>query len=468
MAESVRTFFFEFRDLFWFIYGLLFFTIGLTILLQSRHYSRLILTKSLPWLGAFGLVHSAYEWGYLFFPILLDVIGAQYLTVISIIHQIIIAVSFTLLFQFGVVMLRPYRKGFSFIRFLPILAFLVWLVGPFILGFTFMTSLDEWSTFANACARYIICVPGSAFAVTGLIHQQRSQVKPLKLPVIDNVIRVAAGALSAYGVLAGWFVPKTTFFPASVINTSMFEKALIAPVQFYRAIACLILLYSIIRALEIFDYETDELIRNMEERQVINNERERIARDLHDGALQQVYASGLLVQSLKRHVADGQKQEVEQLIDAINQAISQLRGFLPQHKPELTSVDLIGALQPKIEEAQRYIHVDTFWDNQRIPPLTVDQTRHISALAGEAISNAIRHSRSEKIEVAVNCQDNRLVLEVRDFGEGIDPFSEQGYGLKNMRDRARLLGANLTVNSEKLKGTVVKLVMPIEEVVHEH
>ena len=102
---------------------------------------------------------------------------------------------------------------------------------------------------------------------------------------------------------------------------------MIAPPFIFRSFAGILLLYSIVRALEVFDFETDYLIQNMEEAQVIANEKERMARDLHDGALQEVYASGLLAQSLKRHISPNLQQEADRLIDTIHQAISQLREY---------------------------------------------------------------------------------------------------------------------------------------------
>ena len=129
----------------------------------------------------------------------------------------------------------------------------------------------------------------------------------------------------------------------------------------------------------------------------------------------------------------------------------------------------MGALTPKIEEARKYIPIDTYWDiHNKLPSLTLEQTRHITALLSEALSNAIRHARTEKIQISLSYLDNLIKLEIRDFGFGISSSAEQGYGLKNMRDRARLLGANLVIESENAKGTAVKLDMFVEDNVEQH
>lgn len=468
MSEVLRTFYQNFAIPFWFVYGLVFYSLGLAILLQSRHFSRLTLAKSLPWFGAFGIVHASFEWGYFMSPIFLEIVGQQYYTVMVLIQQVLIAVAFFLLFQFGIELFRPFKPHLRWIRLVPTIIFFCWLIGPYVLGFTFIPKIEDWIPFAEACARYFICVPGSIVAVSGLIHQQRLQIKPLKLPIIDNVIRAAAGTLSTFGVLSGLIVPKSFFFPTTIVNYQTFEKVMLAPPFVYRSITGVLLFVLIIRALEVFDLETNDLIRKMEEVQVVANERERIARDLHDGALQQVYASGLLAQSLKKHVSANQQQEVNQLVVTINQAISQLREFLPHEKHEFTTVDLIGALTPKIDEARHYIHIDTFWSENKLPSLSIDQTRHVAALLSEAISNAIRHAKSETMAVSIDYHDNHLILEVQDFGKGISSSTEQGFGLQNMRDRARLLGAEFSIHSELTKGTVVRLDMPVKEEIDEH
>ncbi len=232
---------------------------------------------------------------------------------------------------------------------------------------------------------------------------------------------------------------------------------------FFRALAGILLLFSMIRSLEIFSYETEILINNMESEQVASNERERIARDLHDGALQQVYAAGLLAQSLKKHLPPDDQEQVDPLLSTINNAIDQLREFLPRQKHDLMYVDLIGAIMPKINEARKYIRIDVSGENNKLPALSVDQTRHITALVGEALSNAIRHSKSERLAVTLGYNDEKLVIEIRDFGNGIKPEAELGFGLKNMRERARLLGAELAIVTEESKGTTVKIALPVEE-----
>jgi signal transduction histidine kinase len=462
MSEILGSFIKNYQTIFLFMYGLVFFTLGITILSYSRHYSRLTLAKSLPWLGGFGILASFFEWGYYFIPDQIEIIGQSYKPVLYLIHQIIAALMYTSLFQFGIELLGPYKEGRRWVRLVPTFVLFGWFIGPLIVGFSLLNNVDVWSDFANTCAKYFICIPGFTIAVIGLIHQQRQQIKPLKIPHIDTMIRISAGSLAAMGLISGVVTPKSIFFPSTIINYESFNRLFYVPSYVYLLIAGILLLYSMVRTLEIYNIETDMTIKDMEAAQVISNERERLARDIHDGVLQQVYASGLLAQSLKKHVPENQRPEVERLIVSIDQAISQLREYLPKARPDIESVDLIGAITPKIEEARRYVEIETKWNAQDIPSLSVEKTLHFSALLGEAISNAIRHSKTDKLVISLIYQDQRLILMVRDYGVGISPYANQGYGLKNMQDRAKLLGGTLSIESERSIGTLVRLDLQVE------
>ena len=95
------------RDIFFFIYGLTFFNMGVTILLQTRCSSRLELARSLVWLALFGITHGLNEWGDFFIPKQADYLSATAINGLYMFKLVILAVSFACLFEFGVTMLNP-------------------------------------------------------------------------------------------------------------------------------------------------------------------------------------------------------------------------------------------------------------------------------------------------------------------------------------------------------------------------
>lgn len=463
MVTILREWFSVNRPLVFFAYGQVFFILGLAIALQSRRYSRLNLARSLPWLAWFGILHGLNEWGDLFIPIQNQFMAGPLIELLHSFQHLLLAASFTCLFQFGVELLRPFPAPWRWVRFLPAATFFVWVIGPFWIGLAIAPDVGAWHDWVNGLARYTLCIPGGWLSAYGLRRQIKIQIEPLGLPRIGRTLNVAAVALAAYGILGGLLVPELPFFPANTINEFMFAEVFVAPHPVFRSLAGLVLTVAIIRALEVFDVETDRMIRQMEESQVVAIERERIARDLHDGALQQVYAAGLLAQSLGRQARGPLGDGLNRLTSTINQAIDQLRAFLPQLQPGPISVELIPTLIPVIEDARRTIPIETHWDISSPPTLVPEQISHLVAFTREALSNAIRHAQTPKIEIRLVCASGHLRLVVQDFGRGLHRSTDSGYGLRNMRDRARLLGAELRFDSNSGKGTIVTLDLPVEK-----
>jgi len=451
------------RPLILFAYGQVFFVLGLAIVLHSRRRSRLSLARDLPWLAGFGILHGLNEWGDLFLPIQKQFISPPVFDLLSAFQLVLLAASFACLFQFGVELLRPLSPPWRWLRGLPFLLFMFWLIGPFWAGLVIIHDTATWNATANTLARYLLCAPGGFLSGYALLKQVRNQIRPLGLQPIERMLHLAAGALAAYGFFGGVIVPPLAVFPANWINTDTFSQALIFPPAIFRSLTGLILAVSIIRALEVFDVEMERLIFRMEEEQMAAQARERMARDLHDGALQQVYAAGLLAQSLSKQAPEPFVPALERLVLTINQSIEQLRAFLRQGETEIQGIELIPALEKIIDDARRILPIETHWETPAPPILNAEQISHLTAFTREALSNAIRHAETDSIEVRLECSNEHLRLIVHDFGRGLPETAEAGFGLRNMRDRARLLGAELRFESAPGKGTTVILELPVEE-----
>ncbi len=86
-------------------------------------------------------------------------------------------------------------------------------------------------------------------------------------------------------------------------------------------------------------------------------------------------------------------------------------------------------------------------------------------IAQEAMTNACRHSQSEKVRVKLTQKDDQVTLEVRDWGIGFDQdkVQENRFGLEGIRERSRILGGKLGIKSEPGKGTIVRAKFPVTE-----
>jgi signal transduction histidine kinase len=215
------------------------------------------------------------------------------------------------------------------------------------------------------------------------------------------------------------------------------------------------------------------MIEAMEQQQILAAERERIGRDLHDGAIQKVYTAGLLVESAQKLAEGGTPiaSRLEKAVTVLQDAIVELRRNLVELRPTPgqrgeSNKSLAAALQDLVQ-ATRFRSLVEISLTLELPndaePFSPTRTDHVLAIVTEALSNVVRHARAQQVQVMARSADGRLQLTIEDDGVGMNPTADAGYGLRNMRDRARLLGGSLDISSPDGQGTTVRLDIPWRE-----
>ncbi len=457
------------RGLFLFAYGLIFFILGLAIALQSRRYSRLELARSLSWLAAFGLTHGLQEWGDLFIPIQATYMSRPGIVGLTVLQLLLLGGSFACLLQFGVALLRPAGRA-RWLHGLSAGVFVAWLFVIFFVLLPLQPDLTTWQHTANALARYFIGFPAGLLAAFGLRRQALDRIAPLNVPHIVNTLRIGGLALAFYALLAGLIPPAVPFWPGNLLNTTTFEEAFSVPPLVFRSLIGLVLAIAIIRALEVFEVETARLIEAMEQQQILAAERDRLGRNLHDGAIQTVYTAGLLVESARHLVADDSPAapRLEKALAVLNDAISDLR----QSLGELRGAPSGNTSQP-LDQALRQLTADPSFSSlldinlalnlPRGETLSAVRADHVLAIVREALANAVRHARASRVSLTASRSDGRLLIIIKDNGIGLPPDGRAGYGLRNMRDRARLLDGTVEIMGAPGKGVTVELNVPWED-----
>jgi signal transduction histidine kinase len=457
------------QEIILFVYGLGFFILGFAIFLQVQRSSRLELARSLRWLAAFGITHAFNEWGDLFIPIQATYLPANIIRVLGVAQLFLLAISFAALFEFGISVLSPLNLGRSF-SWLPGGLLAAWVFLSFFIVLPLETDLEQWHHSANALARYLICFPGGLLAAYGLRLHAVRRIQPLNVPAIYNTLRIAGISLGIYAILSGLIPPPVHFFPGNVLNTFTFEQHLGFPPILLRTLICLIIAVSVIRSLEIFTLETQRKIEELEQQQIINAEHERLARELHDGAIQKVYTAGLLVESAARLAKPKAElgSRLERAVVVLNDAIADLRHNLV----ELNRSDTVVADEPVaqlLREVEQNPHYNTLVNislDLKIPKerrISPARTRHLIAILNEAFANIVRHANARTVVLKAAEIQDRLQITIKDDGVGISPNAHAGYGLRNMRDRARLLNGELHFSEPSNKGTTVTLEFPWED-----
>ncbi|MBI5712524.1 MAG: hypothetical protein HZC38_03750, partial [Chloroflexi bacterium] len=389
--DSLRTFFEINREIILFIYGLVFFLLGLAIALQSRRYSRLDLARALSWLAAFGILHGLHEWGDLFIPIQSRYLNAVAIQILNTVHLLLLGGSFACLLQFGLTLLRPF--GWDRWRHIPLIVFVIWTLVTFFILPSFISDSQTISNIANALARYFIGFSGGMLSAYGLRQQAVRRIALLNVPHIVNTLRVGGVALVLYAFFAGLVSPAVPFFPGNMINTRVFVDTFGVPTMVFRSAVGLILTISIIRALEVFEVETERMIESMEQGQILAAERERIARDLHDGAIQKVYTAGLLVESTSKLINGNEAaaNRLHKALEVLNDAIGDLRRNLGELRSEPSNATLLESLRAVAADPRFCSLVNVSLDLKLSPADSFSpiRTAHVIAIVNESLSNVV-------------------------------------------------------------------------------
>lgn len=459
---SLSEFFELNREIIFFVYGLVFFLLGFAIILQTRRSSRLELARSLRWLAAFGITHGFYEWGDLFIPIQSEYLGVATMRLLYLVHKILLAVSFACLLEFGIAV-HPSNKKTRWLHGVTAALLLFWAILAF--G-VFPGEFDdiEWRRQSNALARYLIGFPGSLLAAYSLRAHTYQRIKPLNVPEIVRMFQVAGISLFVYAIVGGIFVPPVKFFPGNVLNVDTFENWLGVPPLVFRSLVGAVIAFTIIRALEIFDLETERRIEQLEQRQIINAEHERLARDLHDGAIQKVYTAGLLVESAER-IADPESElgkRLKRAVGVLSDSILDLRRNLAElHAHTQSPGKPLDVLLREIAENPNYnsmVKVSVRADLPGDKNISDRRAGHLLAIVNEAMANAVRHAKAQMVSIQAEDRGEALFIQIQDDGIGLPSDFKDGYGLRNMRDRARLLNGRIEFDNNK--GLLVSLDVP--------
>jgi two-component system, NarL family, sensor histidine kinase UhpB len=193
-------------------------------------------------------------------------------------------------------------------------------------------------------------------------------------------------------------------------------------------------------------------------------ERRRLARDLHDEVNQALTAILLRLEALAQDLPPADAQAVAELKGLVDQAMEELLSLGRQLRPSaLDDHGLLPALTAQVKRFARHTGVeasvvtDGKWEG-----LDEDKQATIYRVGQEALSNVIQHANASRVEVRLAAQNGGAALIVEDDGEGFDASGSDhgGLGLGGMTERARLVGGELDIRSSPGAGTTVRLTIP--------
>jgi PAS domain S-box-containing protein len=198
----------------------------------------------------------------------------------------------------------------------------------------------------------------------------------------------------------------------------------------------------------------------------VEQERHRLARDMHDSVIQTLYSTVLLASGWRMMAEQGRLDSsstavhFQQVADQSEQALKEMRLLLFQLRPpDLEKVGLVGAIQQRLDAVERRVSIETsLLTTGESRPLAPRIENELYNITQEALNNALRHAQASSIIVRLDFYEQCVELAVADNGRGFElDTGSGGMGLHNMQERAEEIGAVFSVTSAPHQGTKIHI-----------
>ncbi len=479
--------------LIFFIYGLAFFAMGLAMALEIGRFPSLVNVNLLVPLAGFGILHGLHEW---FEVYLMQIVwlGGVLPDWVSWSRLGLLAISFIVLIHYGVRAFRlPKRKA------APVAALGLGILLIYILVIIFnaiaayQAGQVIWLRFSDALIRYLLAVPGALLAAQGL-HFQASAARAENRCPLAASLQWAALGFGIYG-LTQIFVNQVDMFPARWISADAFLAATGVPIQAIRSVMAMVVMIGMLRATQVVEAERQkqllavqqarlealeqiqielteretmrrELLRHIVQAQ--EDERARIARELHDETAQILSAFTLDLATLQNTLPGhpDAKLLIERLQAHIRQMSQELYHLVHDLRPaQLDDLGLVPALNHLLERdfspKGLEVSLEVQGETHRLDPIIETV---LFRVAQEAVTNVARHAKTKEAQIRLVYAPEQVALRVIDSGIGFDPTETfnppRGWGLVGMRERVESVGGKLRIQSAQGKGTTIEVVVP--------
>ncbi|MFN8441718.1 MAG: GAF domain-containing protein [Caldilineaceae bacterium] len=215
--------------------------------------------------------------------------------------------------------------------------------------------------------------------------------------------------------------------------------------------------------------ENDRLRHQVEQMAVIE-ERNRLARELHDSVTQSLYSLTLLAEGWRRMAQQGnfaQSQTAFAELKEISQtALREMRLLIHELRPpQLEEDGLYGAIHQRLMAVERRAGIEARLIADEMIDLPSAVEEGLYRIVQEALNNMLKHAAASRVTVELDVCDDAVVLQIQDNGQGFamaDKQASGGVGLSSMRERANKLGGSFSIVSVPGQGTTVRVSVPLK------
>jgi two-component system, NarL family, sensor histidine kinase LiaS len=200
--------------------------------------------------------------------------------------------------------------------------------------------------------------------------------------------------------------------------------------------------------------------------EIISQERNRLARELHDSVSQQLFAASMIMSAVNEGRSETETRESKQLKlveETIHQTQLEMRALLLHLRPAaLNGKSLQKGMEELLQELLQKVPIELKW---KIETITMDKgvEDHLFRILQESVSNILRHAQATQAQILLVQRDDLIILRIEDDGVGfkLDEEKAGSYGLQNMHERAAEIGGTFKIVSLPGEGTRLEVKVPI-------
>ncbi len=442
------------------LHGQAFFVLGISIIFLARRGARLEVARILVPLSLFGFCEALAAWIRAWLGI-----SDRWEPELMWLRLLLLGVGYAALLMFAIQAGLPSGRQRWARWVIPAGLWVTWLGGMFVAHLCGASSEQVWLG-GELAVRYGLAFPGGLMGAWGLRRETYRTIERDRLPLVKLPLRVTGFALGIFSIFGGLIGPAVSFFPANLINEDLLLNSLGISISLFRGLCGLAITYGVVRALVAVLSEVELWLEDMERMQALVSERERIGRELHDGIIQSIYAAGLMLESARHNILTRPEEARNQLtraIKSLNQTIQDIRRYIFDLRGELPRDNLETGLRKILKDFRVNTLLETCFSvkGEDEHGLGAERRQHVFQIAREALTNVARHSQARRVEMSLWYGANALQLCVSDDGVGLSRLpNNNGHGLRNIRERARLLGGMLDIDTAPHEGLTIILTVP--------
>jgi signal transduction histidine kinase len=215
---------------------------------------------------------------------------------------------------------------------------------------------------------------------------------------------------------------------------------------------------------------TDRVTLSEAQTRAALEERQRLARELHDSVTQSLYSLTLLAEASRRMALDGNTEKmisnIARLGETAQQALKEMRLLVYELRPlALETAGLVEALQHRLDAVEKRAGVAAQLRVESNCDLPVDVENGLYRIAQEVLNNSLKHAEATRVSVRLFADSQCVEMEITDNGKGFDPETgkdQGGMGLGNIRERTASLGGEVSFVSKPGEGAKVFIRVPLD------